>query len=503
MSLIEGWVYAIQNEIKNHKGKVVVGFTAATFLVLIIGLLWPKKYEANALIFADEQNIIQPLLSGSAEVTKPELDQVAIARDRILSSGIVGPALLEAKLAQEGAGESDLEPLMRAARGGVVVTDAGRGHIRIAYQSPDAGKAFAMASALTNSFIRDSSRAKRQESREAYTFIDNQVINYREQLQAAEDRLKQFKGGGSITGVDTATRMSHLRSEIGTQTLELQVARARRDELRRQISQEKQFVNRQYKADSFRERLAQSQSQLDTLRLSYNDTYPDIVSLKQQIVDMQRAIAEAENSPIRDEGNVGGVNPVYAKLRGDFADAEVTVRTLELKLAAAQKMLQDEQGVSKQGAEYEAQLAELTRDYTVTQKMYEGMLERKEKARLSVALDVEGQGVTYKIKEPPTYPRMPVGLRFMHFFVLAPLIGLIVPLGLLVAYIQLDPRIRFVEKLESTLPENVPVLVSIPHMGTPAERRLQRSEWVYLGIFIAVTLGLYVVFGAIRIAGVF
>ncbi len=39
-----------------------------------------------------------------------------------------------------------------------------------------------------------------------------------------------------------------------------------------------------------------------------------------------------------------------------------------------------------QSAEYPAQFAELTRDYTVTKKIYEDLLDRKEKARMSVAL---------------------------------------------------------------------------------------------------------------------
>jgi len=503
MSLVEDWAYSLWRELRNHKGKIAIGFVIVTFVVLVAGFVWPKKYESNALVFADDQNIIQPLLSGSAEVTKPEtIDQAAIARDRILSSRILMLALVNAKYAKAGDDEGAFDGMIRGMRGNIAVSDGGRGHIRISYRSSSANESFLMATAVTNAFISDTSRSKRQESREAYMFIDNQVTMYREQLQAAEDRLKQFKGGGSITGVDTATRISQLRNEIGTQTLDLQVARARRDELQRQISQEKQFVNRQYKSDGFRERLSQAQSQLDTLRLSYNDTYPDIVSLKQQIQDMQKAIVETENSPQESTQGVGGVNPVYSKLRTDLADAQISVRTLELKLASAQKMLQDEQGASKQGAEYEAQLAELTRDYTVTKKMYEGMLERKEKARLSVALDVEGQGVTYKIKEPPVYPTVPVGLRFLHFFLLAPVVGLLVPIALLVAYIQFDPRLRFVDKLEYALPEKVRVLAVIPHMTTPAERRIQRSEWMYVGIFVAVASVVYAVVGVMRVAGI-
>src|SRR5690606_38667756 len=134
--------------------------------------------------------------------------------------------------------------------------------------------------------------------------------------------LKQFKGG-SISGIDAGSHASQLRSAISNQTLEIQVARARRDELQRQISQEKQFVNRQYRSDAYRERLAQAQSQLDTLRLSYNDTYPDIVSLKQQIQDLRKAIASTENQQTPTDAGLGGINPVYSKLRGDLADAEV------------------------------------------------------------------------------------------------------------------------------------------------------------------------------------
>lgn len=502
MSLASNWIYAIRSEVRNHKGKMIVTFAIVTFLILILGFLWPKKYESNALVFADDQNIIQPLLSGSAEVTKPEIDQAIMARDRIMSTQLLAQTLVEAKFAK--ANSSEVESMVPAVRGGVIVTDAGRGHIRIGFRSSSANQAYQMASALTNVFIRDSSRAKRQESREAYDFIDNQVNTYREQLQTAEDRLKRFKENGGGKSSDTSTRISQLRSAISTQSLDLQVARARRDELQKQLSQEKQFINRQYKSDGFRERLMQAQAQLDTLRLSYNDTYPDIVSLKQQIQDLQRAIKDTENSPAQPQDqSSGGVNPVYAKLRGDLADAEVSVRTLELKLASAQKLLEGEQGTAKQDAEYEAQLAELNRDYDVTKKMYEGMLERKEKARLSVALDVQGQGVTYQIKEPPTYPTQPVGLRFVHFFLLSPVIGMIAPLALLIAYIQLDPRIRFVEKLQDSLPESVAVLAVVPHVDTPAERRVHHHEWINLGIFVAVTLVVYVAIGALRIAGVF
>jgi polysaccharide chain length determinant protein (PEP-CTERM system associated) len=357
---------------------------------------------------------------------------------------------------------------------------------------------------LVKVFISDSSLTKRSESREAYTFIDDQVNTYKTQLQQAEDKLKEFKShtiGGSEDSA--SSRFSQLRTSLAGLNLDLQVALARRDELRQQISRENQYVNRQYKADIYRDQMAKAQTQLDTLRLSYEDTYPDIVSLKQQIEDMRRAITQAESEPAsNNNGSSGSANPVYAKLRGDLADAEVNVRTLQLRVESARRQLDDEHSNSKQIAENQAQLAELTRDYNVTKQMYESMLERKEKARLSMVLDIEGQGMNYKIKEPSVYPTHPVGLHFLHFFLAAPLLGVLVPLGLLIAYIQLDPRIRFVDRLQETLPPSMQVLGVVPHLATSFERTLIRSQWTHIAVFVVVVILVYVAVAAIRLTGV-
>ncbi|HET8710739.1 MAG TPA: XrtA system polysaccharide chain length determinant [Spongiibacteraceae bacterium] len=385
----------------------------------------------------------------------------------------------------------------------IVVSEAGKNHFRISYKSKDQQKAFSMAAAVVKAFVQDSAQSKRQESREAFLFIDSQVKTYKSQLQEAEDRLKNFKSanpGGSDES--TSRRISDLRSSLESLNIELQTARTRRDGLAQQLSRENQSIARKYKSDVYREALAKAQSQLDTLRLSYQETYPDIVALKQQIGDLKSAISRAESEPVADADQYTAANPVYQKLKSDLTDAEVTVRTLEMRISSTRKLMGEEHDQSKENAEFQAKLAELTRDYNVTKSIYEDMLERREKARLSMALDVQGQGVTYKIKEPPVYPNRPVGLRFMHFFLAAPLLGVLVPIGLIVAYIQLDPRIRFSERLHNSLPESVPVLAVLPHFQTSFEKSIARSEWINVLIAGLVVLVIYIAAGVARLSGV-
>jgi polysaccharide chain length determinant protein (PEP-CTERM system associated) len=469
----------------------------------VLGFVWPKVYQASAIVYADEQNIIKPLLAGQAEVTRLDVDQLAVVRERLSSPAVLGQALLDTKQVASLDDKYALDPKIHDLQGGISVEEAGKNHFRISYKSKDQQKAFSMATAVVNAFVRDSAQSKRQESREAFLFIDNQVKTYKSQLQEAEDRLKTFRSdnpGGNDES--TSRRISDLRSSVESLNIELQTARTRRDGLAQQLSHENQSIARQYKSDVYRDALAKAQSQLDTLRLSYQETYPDIVALKQQIEDLKQAIERANSEPVSDTAQYTASNPVYQKLKSDLAEAEVAVHTLEMRVESTRKLIGEEHGQSKENAEFQAKLAELTRDYNVTKSIYEDMLERREKARLSMALDVQGQGVTYKIKEPPVYPRRPVGLRFMHFFLAAPLLGILAPIGLIVAYIQLDPHIRFSERLRDSLPEAVPVLSVLPHYETSFERNVGRGQWMHVMIVGIIVLVIYIAAGIARLSGV-
>ncbi len=505
-SLIHEWIDAILKELNLHKGKAVLCFAVVTALVVTVGIFWPKKFESSAIVFADDQNIIKPLLAGQAEVTRPnETDQLQLVQQRVFSDELMKQVLVEAKLIDAAKLEDRYatQPLVRSVSGGLKVEAAGKNHIRFSFLDEDRSKAYAITSAVTNVFIRDTARTKREESSEAFRFIDNQVTTYKEQLQAAEDRLKEFKAnnpGSSESSINQ--RLTDLRATVESLSLDLKVARARRDELRQQISQEKQFIAQSYRADVYRTAMAQAQSRLDTLRLSYQENYPDIVALKQQIEDLRRSAAQAETAPQGEQESGSSANPVYQRLKTDLSDAEVNVKTLELKLDSAQRMLNTETENTKENAEYEAQLAELTRDYTVTKGIYEDLLGRKERARMSVALDVQGQGLNYRIKEPAGYPTAPVGLRFVHFFLAAPVAGVLLPLALIVAYIQLDPRVRFTERVYAALPESVSLLIVVPHMKTQLERRANRADWGYLAVFFGLIMLVYVIVAVVRLSGV-
>ncbi len=501
-SLAFQFVKVVIRELINFRIAVVVAFAFISLAVLVVGYIIPKKFTSTSVIYADQQNIIRPLLEGKASVTKVQ-DKTRTVREVITSPRILAMVVDQLQLVGPDATPVERDAVIKELRTRLKVSSAGPGFIRITYTDSTAGRTYDVITKVIDLFIKDSKDSKRSESREAYLFIDKQVKSYKSQLQEAEEKLKAFKSR-SVEDSEAAVRskITSLRTKIEDMKLDIEETQTRIASLQQALRKESRYVAKQYKSDVFRERLAIAQKQLDTLLLSYKEDYPDVVALKHQIEDIKQQIQEIESD--REKAPSGAsseaaFNPLYEELRSKLADEKVNLRTKIKRLESTKVLLEQETERLNRIAADQAELAELTRDYNVTKSIYEDMLERKEKARLSMTLDVEGQGVTYKIQEPAVFPLTPTGVRFLHFFLVGPILGLLVPIAAIVAFVQLDPRIRFVETIEREF--SVPVLAVIPHVNTPLSSRLLRKDVIIIAVILLMVFSVYVGVAAAKMTG--
>src|SRR5262249_33999412 len=116
-------------------------------------------------------------------------------------------------------------------------------------------------------------------------------------------------------------------------------------------------------------------------------------------------------------------------------------------------------------------------------------LKRRENARVSMNLDEEGRGLTFRIQEPAVMPVRPSGLRPMHFAIAGIALGIALPLGLLFGYARFDPRVRSAAMIERLA--GVPVLVAIPAYPTPSDRRRKTTQHILVLILIAAVVATY------------
>ncbi|MDX5299185.1 MAG: lipopolysaccharide biosynthesis protein, partial [Gammaproteobacteria bacterium] len=255
--------------------------------------------------------------------------------------------------------------------------------------------------------------------------------------------------------------------------------------------------------DLIQRRILAMQEQLDLLRLRYHDTYPDIISLQEQIQELtaQREAGVGANNPRMSSQGEDIINPLYQELRAELAKVLTSIETIHTRIRSLEALLETEVARMERIQANKAQFAELTRDMEVNTSIYNDLLKRREKARVSMHLDIEGQGLSYRIHEPAQFPTAPSGGNFTQFAAAGLFLGILAPFGIIAGLLQVDPRIR----TEDTVIEHVglPVLGMIPEVRTPFERRKDRNRTVFIGILVLLVLAGYVTVATARWLGWF
>lgn len=488
----ESFVRFVLIETVRHRFFVAISFVLLTCAALYVGINWPNVYTSSTSIYVEEQNIMGPLMQGAAVQTEV-IDRSRIAREIIYGRKLLLKVLAETGLDTNTKNPVELERMMEGIRQRTTVT--GRPNlITIEYQDSDPERAYAITKHLADFFIAESLADKARESEAAFEFIDNQAQAYKEKLLQSEDELEQFRAENEEARPGIVNEIGQRNAALATQldqiSQELNEARIRRASLERQLSGEAEMATNFSRAEQYNTRIAELQSQLDTLRLSYHETYPDIVHLKAQIADLRGAIAkEAGRQGENGRGRSGVIvdervlaNPVYQELQRTLYQTNTLIQTLVSRHENTKQALGEQIALGKRVQEFEARLAELTRDYEVNQEVYADLTRRRESARVSMNLDQAQKGLTMRVDEPPYMPHRPSGLQFIHFAIGGPILGLLLSIGIVVVVRKLDPRVRSEERIAEEL--GLPVLGVLPRMLVPVEARREAMSSLALLLFL-------------------
>jgi len=502
-------VHALINE-SFHSRRLFVGlFVIVNIAMLAAGLLWPKSYVASTSIIVDEKNIIEPLMKGAAVPTEMA-DRNRNAREVILGGRVMNQVLERGGwLANRPALER--EALIEQIKARTTITPVGRDVIKIDYRDSDQDRTLLVTKAFAELFIQEMVAEKESETRSAFDFIDKQAQEYQRKLMSTEEELRQLRSSSLDarpgSDIELSARLIALNTRIENTTLELREAEMKRASLERQVNGEAEVTVLATREGQFRARIAELQAKLDTLRLSFYDTHPDVVQLKNQIQDLraeasaQRERREKAKPSERMEPDETVVNnPVYQELRRELLQNQLSIDALKARIADAQRLLQEEVNRGKSLHSGDARLVELTRDDQINREIYQDLLRRRERARVSVSMDSDRQGSNFKILEPAKSSPSPNAPRFWQFVLGGFVLGVLIPLGLLFARLQFDPRVRLASAISER--HKVPVAAIVPHLWSPGELLGLRKELTTLALIVTATLALSVTLSVGRLVGV-
>ncbi|MEO8508906.1 MAG: XrtA system polysaccharide chain length determinant, partial [Betaproteobacteria bacterium] len=330
-----------------------IGLTAAWIAALVgVAVVYriPERYEATARVFVDTESLLKPLLAGLA--VQPNVDQqVGLISRTLISRPNVEKVVRMADLDLRLAGDSGRDDLIDSVTRSIKLSGSTRENLYlITYRDSDPEQARKVVQSLMTIFVESSLGDKRQDSRTAVRFLDDQIKHYEQALNTAENRLKEFRlkylgmanreGGG-----DYFSRMTDVAHQIEAARLALTSAEQSRDSYKRELAGEQPTYIAEPEAATTSEsvpeidiRLAALKRELDELARKYTDNHPDVMGTKRLIGELEeqrktelaarRQAAAAAPVSVRS----GERNPVFQQLRMSLAESEAQVASARAKL---------------------------------------------------------------------------------------------------------------------------------------------------------------------------
>jgi len=495
----------LARSIVKHKWFIALFFAVISLGLTTLGFFAQKQYSSYSTLLIERSSILTPLLDGAA--VQKENEPGKVAKEAIYSRRTLTQLGQELGLLDGEVDTSAEESTLNMLKNKIAVSlDADR-YLKVEFIENTAEKAFQGADVLTKIFIGQKQGGKSRESEGAYNFIDNQVKGYHKKLLEAEDRLKGFRAKKLASGTTSeeaiTQRVERLQEMLDQASLDLKEAYIQKSSLQRQLKGEVRTSVSLSRQSQYVNRIQQLKDELARLRLNYQESYPDIVDLKHQIADQEKLMRqEKRNSEVR--GSIGlddsiRVNEVYQDMKLRLSNANTQVATLQVRVNEMKKNIANERKKGKQVSDVDAQQAELMRDYTVNKDIYEDLLRRREKARVSMDVESDASHSGITLYEPAFMPVTPVGLRFIHYIA----VGLVMGLGLPLAALYLLQIVGTKVKSDQFLTANmkIPVLASVESIRNDIEMRIESGSRITITLFYFATFAAIALLGYYRLMG--
>ena len=493
-------------------------------------LTLPDTYQATTRIYVDTESMLRPLMRGIA-VDSNILTQVDLIQRTLLSRPNLQRVSHMADLDLAARTPAETEDVLNNLRLRTTVAGEGRNLFTISYLGPSRDSATRVVQSLLTVFVESNLGNSRQDIDSAKSFIDDQLRNYTQQLDDQDKKIADFKAQniGYLPGDSNyGTKLQAARDELTKTQAELDDDRQQRTVLAKQLEAVPRMVESinapgvggagpplggagpetsltSSGGPDPAARVAELEQKLRVLLETDTDQHPDVLHVKKLLVEAKQAAADAQKQQADAAAGAAPVqgiktmtpNPVYDQVQIQLVTLDTTIASLESKLKRQQAEVEKWQGLAKEVPEVAAQLQKLTRDYDVTKKAYDELLNRRESAKIGSDLETQTQTVQFRVVDPPAAPLKPVAPKRPLLLAVVLVGGLIAGGAFAFLLTQIDDSVLSVRQLKELVA--LPVLGGISLVTTMEQKR---QHMVGTLGFLAAMLGLVVVcIGIITVAG--
>jgi len=465
----------------------------------------PDIYRSSARIYVDTGNVLTPLLRGLA-VGDNTQRQLRVIRRTLVSKPNLEEIARRTDLDITATTDLEKEALLSRLESAITIRSSRENIFDISYTGQNPVLARDVVDALTTLFVENNLGENRSEIDNAQEFLRGQLEQYAAKLDEAEYRLAQFRqeNFAFLPGQQGfQQQLNEALNELARLQATLQDAETRKTVLEESLAETPRMISQGGGAlgppTNLEVQIIQLQGQLEELSARYTEQHPDVILLQRRLdrlYEQQEAGGPASFVPApAGEGGASLPNPVYTDLQLELIQQESAIRTLYPQIERAEQRVATIRERLERVPDVEADLKRLTRDYTVIQKNYQTLLERRESARISSDREQLGTRMAFRIIEAAQVPNKPTGPNRPILLLGVLAVGLGAGVAAALGLALLNITYATTEQLASDF--QLPILGSV--MFRESERRRSRpalniaSLAVALGVLLVVLLGLIVV----------
>lgn len=460
----------------------------------------PNIFRAETTILVDSQQVpdkyVPNVITGDIAGRLSTLQQQVLSPTR-LKKLVETEGLYPAK---DGRPEEDV---IRGVSKGITVaaTDPGGGGklgaFKITYSSRNREEVARIANHLANMFIEENLKAREDQTQGTAQFLEDRLTETKRRLDEADAQLRSIKSH-NIDELPEA-KPYHLEALAGLRG-QLQGIQDKINQDKRDKTILESMLNSGGSAptvdvdsgaggtavvSSTDAQLGQLEAKLSELRMKYGPAHPDVRRVQGEIDRLKKQIASqpqdaqaaipVDNKPAIQSSHTERKNPV---LQAQIEKLDEEIRDQTKLIAPIQERIDFHTNKLAQEPIFEQQIARLQQDYDILKTQYTALLDKKQGAEMSYALEVHQKGERFVPLDVAQMPRNPAAPNRMLITVAGLFVGLIVGAALAAIVDLNDESVR--TESEAARIFGAPVLGGIPKIVSKQERNTHRLRAVGL-----------------------
>jgi polysaccharide chain length determinant protein (PEP-CTERM system associated) len=324
---------------------------------------------------------------------------------------------------------------------------------------------------LVQIFIDTNVKTRENRAEQTTTFLKEQVDSAREKLTQQEQRVHEFKA-------QYAGQLPEQQQGNSTAASELQAQLQNTQNSLDRVKQQRAALEASLAGTLMRRR-----SERAALLGRFTPKHPDVLKKEQEIATIEAVLRQ-----LRGDSAAAG-SPLSLATTDDPALAEVMrqaeasgreFESLSREAARLRSSVGQYQGRLNLAPLREQQLSGLMRDYDLSKQEYTTLLNRQLQAELASNMEERGEGVQFRLVDPPTLPLSPNSPPRIPICLGGAAGGVLLGLGLAFLMHFLDSSLKSEKSAKQRFA--LPIVLGIPPMHTVAEERhliwRRRFEWV-------------------------